>query len=66
MAVSGIAVVLGGAVIGGLVLAGVMTGPVGWAALGTVATIAAVVGAIVLFWGAIEGGIERSVSSYPH
>lgn len=63
--VSGIATVGGAAVIGGLVLAGIMAGPAGWAALGTVATIAAIVGGIVLVWGIIEGGIERSVSRIP-
>ncbi|KAI3399763.1 hypothetical protein diail_5831 [Diaporthe ilicicola] len=59
LAVSGIGVVLGAAGIGALVLAGVMAGPVGWAALGVVAEIAAVVGSIVIIWGVIEGGIER-------
>ncbi|KAI1741092.1 hypothetical protein F4680DRAFT_80515 [Xylaria scruposa] len=58
--ISGVAIVAGAGTIGLLVLVGVMSGPVGWAALGTVATIAAAIGAIVLVWGIIEGSIERA------
>ncbi|KAI0452154.1 hypothetical protein F5B21DRAFT_527280 [Xylaria acuta] len=46
--ISGLAIVAGAGTVGLLVLVGAMSGPVGWAALGTVATIAAIVGAVVL------------------
>ncbi|TRX89797.1 hypothetical protein FHL15_009230 [Xylaria flabelliformis] len=61
--ISGVAIVAGAGTIGLLVLVGIMSGPVGWAALGTIVTIAAFVGAVVLLWGIIEGFIERSACS---
>ncbi|KAM7188341.1 hypothetical protein V8F33_010681 [Rhypophila sp. PSN 637] len=60
LTITGLGFVAGAGIIGGLVLFGVMSGPVGWAALGTVGAIAAVIGGIVIIWGVIEGGIERS------
>jgi len=54
---------VGGVAIGGLVFAGIMSGPVGWAAMGEIAGIAGVIAAIVIVWAVIEGAEERDVSS---
>lgn len=59
MTVSGIAMVGGAAGIGALVLAGVMSGPVGWAALGTLGAVVAVISVITVIGAIIESGKER-------
>ena len=55
----------GAGIIGGLAAAAVISGPVGWVALGVVGGILGLIAGITIVWAIIEGKKEADVRRIP-
>lgn len=62
MSISGVAFAAGGVTIGALVLFSIISGPVGWAILGSLALATTAIAAIGLIIALIDSFTERDVS----